>query len=495
MFGLLIDGHAQKTTNVILENSETLSFDKARGESFQVLKGNVRFRQDRVTMFCDSAYFYDGKNSFDAFGHVRVVQPDSFTITCNKMFYDGNVQLLRARGNVVMDNNKFVLHTENFDYYKGKGYGYYFNGGKIIDPQYVLTSECGYYYPNEKKSSFKNKVKLVNTNVTIVSDTLLYDSKNETATLVGPSVLYYKDYTVNTKNGWANTKTNAGALYDYSVITSKDGKYVTADTILFNKTEGWAKAYHGLDMQDSTRNIIIRGDYGVFTENPRAGYVTKRPYMIKFAPKEDSLFLHADTLRFLEVDSTERLARAYNNVRFYRKDLQGKCDSLTYNSKDSVMQMFTDPIIWSEENQLTGDQIDVYLDSINPKMIHIKKNAMITSECEGAPEYFNQMSSKESKGYIIDNQIRKIDMIGNALSVYFPDEDGGGHSMVNKAEGSLMSIYLKNKKLEKIVMKPQPKGVLYPLSLIEKEELFLKGFKWQKDVRPVSKEDIFRHTK
>jgi len=489
----LMEANAQKT-NVVLENSETLSFDKARGESFQVLRGNVRFRHGNVKMYCDSAYFYDGKNSFDAFGHVKVVQPDSFTVTSNKMFYDGNFQLLRARGNVVMDNSEFVLHTENFDYYKGKGYGYYFDGGKIVDPQYVLTSERGYYYPGPKKSTFKRNVKLENPNLTIVSDTLLFDSKHDVATLVGPSHLYYKDYTVYTDNGWANTKTNEGALFNYSVITSKDGKRITADTILFNKSEGWARAYRNVDLQDSARNMIIRGNKGAFCENPRSAFVTQKPYVIKYAPKEDSLFLHADTLRFLEVDSTERLIRAYYNVRFYRKDLQGKCDSLAYNTADSIMQMFVNPVIWSEENQLTGDQINIYMDGSSPKLIHIVKNAMIVSECEGATENFNQLSSKESKGYIIDNQIRKIDMIGNARSIYFP-EDKNGDPMVNKAEGDFMSIYLKNKKLEKIVMKPEPRGVLYPLSKVEKEDLFLRGFSWQKDARPTSWEDIFRHTK
>ncbi len=481
---------AQKKTNVILEQSETLSFDKTKGSAFQVLKGNVRFRHEDAVMYCDSAYFYDGKNSFDAFGHVRVVQ-DSMTLLANKMFYDGDTRTLRARESVVMNNGNMILYTDNLDFDRVKNYGYFFNGGKLVDPQFELTSKTGYYYPDTKKSFFKTDVVLVNPNFTIKSDTLQYNSQSEIARLVGPSHVFYNEYTVYTTNGWTNTKENNGVLYDYSVITSTDGKRMTADSIVFNRNLGWTKTYHNAAMQDSVRKMIFHGDYGIFHENPQSGLITERPYMIDYS-SPDSLFLHADTLSFVAPDSINNILKAYHHVRFFRQDFQGKCDSLVYVTNDSVVNMYNDPVIWSEQNQLTGDLINIYMKDGAPDWIHITKNAMISSQEEDSVN-FNQLSGKESKGYIIDNELRKIDMIGNAISIYFPKDSDGSLTGINRAEGSLMTIYLKEKKLEKIIMTPDSKGILYPPSKAPKEELFLKNFTWQDSIRPKNKDDIFRH--
>jgi len=474
---------AQKKTNVILEHSETLSFDKVNG--FQVLKGNVRFRHENALMYCDSAYFYDGKNSFDAFGNVRVVQ-DEMTLHANKMFYDGDTRLLRARENVVLNDGNMTLHTEYLDFDRVKNYGYYFSGGKLIDPQFELTSKTGYYYPDTKKSFFKTDVVLVNPEFTIKSDTLQYNSATEIVRLVGPSHVFYGDYTVFTTRAWTSTRENHGVLYDYSVITSTDGKRITADSIVFNKNAGWAKAYHGAVLHDSVRKIIFHGDYGIFHQDPQSGLLTERSYMIDYS-SPDSLFLHADTLSFLAHDSITNILKAYHNVRFFREDFQGKCDSLVYISTDSVVTMYRNPVLWSEQNQLSGDLIKIYIKDSVPDWIHIIGNAMIISQEEGDTLNFNQLSSRESKGYITDGELRKIEMIGNAISVYFPKDSDGSLVGINRAEGSLMTIYLKEKKLEKIVMTPDSKGVLYPPDKAPKEEIFLRNFSWQDEIRPKDK--------
>ena len=482
---------AQKTTNVILEQCETLSFDKTSGDPpFQLLKGNVRFRHDNALMYCDSAYFYEGENSFDAFGNIRVIQ-DSLTLTAGKMFYDGNIRLLKARENVVMINGSQTLYTDHLDFDRVKNYGYYFDGGKLVEPQqYELTSKIGHHYPDTKKSFFKTDVVLINPKYRIESDTLHHDSHTNIAHLVCPSYVYYDDYTVYTTDGWANTETNNGMLFDYSVVTSTDGKRMTADTITFDREEGWTKAYHDVDMHDSVRKVIFRGDYGLFYQNPQSGIVTQRPYMIDYS-SPDSLFLHADTLSYFAPDSVCNILKAYYHTRFFRQDLQGKCDSLVYVTCDSVIDMYRDPVIWSDENQLTGDLIKIYMKDSIPDWIHIINNAMISSQEEDSVN-FNQLSGKESKGYIIDGELRIIEMITNAISIYFPKDSDGSLVGVNKADGDFMTIYLKDKKVEKIIMTPQSKGVLYPPDKAPQEELFLKNFTWQEEIRPKDKEDIFR---
>jgi hypothetical protein len=280
-------------------------------------------------------------------------------------------------------------------------------------------------------------------------------------------------------------------LYDYSVITSTDGKRITADSMAFDKNLGWAKVYHNAVIHDSVRKIIIHGNYGIFHQDPQSGLMTERPYLIDYS-SQDSLFLHADTLSFVAPDSTNKILKAYYNVRFFREDFQGKCDSLVYISADSVIDMYKAPVLWAEQNQLSGDLIKVYMKDSAPDWIHITNNAMIISLEEGDSLNFNQLSSRESKGYITDGELRKIEMIGNAISVYYPKDSDGSLVGINKAEGSLMTIFLKEKKLEKIIMTPESKGILYPPDKAPKEELFLKNFSWQDKIRPKNRDDIFR---
>jgi lipopolysaccharide export system protein LptA len=479
----------QKNTNVILEHSESLSFDKTRDGSYQVLRGNVRFRHDNALMYCDSAYFYDGQNSFDAFGNVRVIQ-QSMTLNANKMFYNGNTKLLRARGNVILNTEELTIHTDNMDFDRTRNFGYYFDGGKTTEPQFEITSVKGYYYPDTKTSVFNENVVLTNPDFSIHTDTLRYNSTTEIAYVTGPSHIYYDQYTIYTTNGWSNTTQNFGMLYDYSVITSTDGKRITADSIAFDRNGGWTKTYHNIDIRDTVQKSIFKGDYGIFYDNPQSGIVTDRAYMIDYS-SADSLFLHADTLSFVAPDSTSNIMKAYHNVRFFRKDLQGKCDSLTYITTDSVIDMQGDPVLWSEESQLTGDIIKIYMKNNIADWIHITSNAMISSLEDSTLRYYNQLSGRESKAYIIDGELRIIDMIGNAVSIYFTKDRKEDLIGINKAEGSTITIHLKDKEFYKIKATQDPKGNLYPPDKMPGEELFLRNFTWQKDIRPRNKEDIF----
>ena len=123
-------------TMVYLERADNLSFDEERIANAQILKGNVVFRHDEALMYCDSAYFYEGTNSLDAFGHIRFVQGDTLKGFGEKLFYDGNTKLARMRRNVILihgreEENPTVLTTDSLNYDRHAGIAYYYSGGEI----------------------------------------------------------------------------------------------------------------------------------------------------------------------------------------------------------------------------------------------------------------------------------------------------------------------------------------------------------------------------
>lgn len=480
---------SSETRNIILEQCDVLSFDKSTGAQYQVLKGHVRFRHESALMYCDSAYFYDTNNSFDAFGHVKVIEKNS-TMTSDKMFYDGNSTLMRVRSNVVVNNEGTVLSTNSLDFYRNRNYGYYMGGGKIVDPDYELVSQKGYYYPDSKTYFFKTDVLLTSPDYVIKSDSMQFNNETGKMVLIGPSQVVEKDYTIYTTNAWMNKNSKIGRLYDYSVIVSKDGQRLTADSIYYDMNLEVAKAYHNVDAQDSSQKVIGRGNYAEFwKKSPSKGFLTGRSYVIDYSEK-DSLFLAGDTIYGVEIDSSKSEVRAYHHVKFYRNDMQGKCDSMVYNSADSILSMYGSPVMWSEESQLTGDQIDVYMKGQKADHIHITKNAMIVQYED--EDMYNQLSGKESKAYLKNNKLKRVDMLGNAKSIYYSKDDNGALVGVNKAKGNAMTIYMKsNKKVDKILMTPDSDGILYPPLSVPEDEKRLSDFKWLEYLRPKCKEDIF----
>lgn len=482
---------AQTKRTVTLEQCDELSYDKQGGRSYQVLRGNVRFRHEDVVMYCDSAYFYEGgTNSFDAFGNVRVNQQSGANMTADSVFYNGQTTLMRVRGNVVLTSTTSTLKTRFLDFYRNQNYGYYYGGGEVIDQNYHLTSYQGYYYTESKSYLFKDTVVLTHPQYIIHADSLRYNEGVGKATLLGPSLVRGQKYRVNTSKGWIYTNTNEGRLYNRSVIHYEKGKRMTADSIWFNAQSGWVKAFVDVEVQDSLQKMIVRGQY-IECDSTALAYakVMDHPYVIDYSTN-DSLYLKADLFHVCEIDSVRSEFRAYQNVWFYKSDMQGKCDSLVYFVQDSMAKMYKDPIIWSEVNQLTGDGlIEIYLKNKKVDKIHIPKNALIIAD-EG-DSLFNQLSGKKADAFLEQSRLRQIDLIGDANSIYYSKDNDGLLVGMNKAIGPQMSIFTKRNKLQKILMTPESEGTMFPPDKIPEEMRFLKGFKWRVSERPNTLREFF----
>jgi len=52
-------------------------------------------------------------------------------------------------------------------------------------------------------------------------------------------------------------------------------------------------------------------------------------------------------------------------------------------------------------------------------------------------------------------------------------------------------MYLKNKKVERVVMTSASTGTMYPLAQLSGSELYLKNFFWLESQRPKNKKDLF----
>ena len=480
-----------KRKRVDLLHADEAQADKLLRPDVQVLIGSVKLRHDSMYMYCDSALIYEKTNSVEAFSNVRMEQGDTLFIYGDYLNYNGETQLAMLRENVKLINRKTILTTDSLNYDRLYNLGYYFEGGTLTDEENILTSDWGEYSPATKIAVFNHEVKLANPRFTLYSDTLKYSTDSKIATILGPSNIVNEKNHIYSERGFYNTAKDQAQLLDRSVLTN-EGKKLVDDSLFYDRKTGYGEAFYNVVMNDTINKNMLTGDYCFYNELTESALATQKAVAIDYS-QGDSLFMHADTLKmnsyFVKTDSAYREMKAYHKVRIFRKDIQGVCDSLLFSSKDSCLRMYHDPIIWNEKQQLLGEEINVYMNDSTIDWAHIINQALTVEQKDSI--HYNQISGKEIKAYFQGGEARKIDVIGNVLVIYYPEEKDSTMIGMNTSETSLLNLHLMNRKMEKMVMSPKSNGTLYPMDQIPVDKMKLPTFVWFDYIRPQNKEDIF----
>lgn len=488
---VMTDTVPPKKTKVYLIHSNTLSFDKAVKPDAQILNGDVCFRHDSSYMYCDSAYFFEQTNSLEAFSNVRMEQGDTLFVYGDYLFYDGNTQVAYLRENVRMENGQVTLFTDSLNYERIPNIGYYFEGGLIVDSLNQLSSFYGQYSPETKLAVFNDSVQVENPDFTLYSDTLHYDTESKVATILGPSVIVSDSGTIHTSRGWYDTVNNTSLLLDQSQVESGE-KILIGDSIFYNRDTGMGEVYGNMSLIDTAQHVTLQGEYGYYNEQTGYAFATDSARFLEYS-QGDTLFLHADTLQMVTVDSVYREIKAYYGVRFYRIDMQGVCDSMQFNTRDSVLYMYTEPVLWNEQYQLYGDTIAIYMNDSTIEYAHVIQFAFAAQHVDSS--YYNQLKGNDQKAYFEGQAVHQIDVAGNAESIFYPLEKDGAKVGMNETKSGFLTIWVKDNKLDKLKIWPSPVGSMTPIPDLKPDQKMLKDFYWFDYLRPKNRDDIYEVVK
>lgn len=488
-------GHEQpKKTRIDLLHAEIAHANKYLNPDITQLKGDVRFRHDSMYMYCDSALINTVSNSVDAYGNIRMEQGDTLFIYGDYMHYDGMTQIAMLRENVKMINRANVLTTDSLNYDRILNKGYYFDGGKLTDEENVLTSVWGEYSPATKIALFNEEVVLVNPKFKLNSDTLKYSTITKVATILGPSHIVSEKNHIYSEKGWYDTVNDRGYLLDRSYLEN-EAKRLTGDSIFYDRKKGFGEAFGKVLMNDTVNKKLLKSNYTFYNELKGDALANDRAVLVDYSEPSDSLFVHGDTIRLktfnLNTDSVYREFRIYHKVRAYKESAQAVCDSLVYNSKDSCMVMYDNPVLWSGRQQLLGEQINVYMNDSTIDWAHIINQALAVEQVDSI--HFNQLGGKEMKAYFLDNELHKVDVNGNVQVVYYQHDDKDSTVIMgmNFAEGGLLKMEFRDRKMYKAAFVGKANGTFYPLEQTPADKQKLTTFVWLDEIRPKSKEDIF----
>ena len=477
---------------VYLLHADETRYNKLINPDAQILVGDVVFRHDSMYMYCDSALFYELSNSLDAYGNVRMNQGDTLFLYGDRLHYSGDEMLAKVRENVVMIDKEMTLTTDSLNYDRTINLGYYFNWGTLEDTLNVLTSEWGEYDTQTNDAVFNYEVTLTNPNFVLTSDTLLYNTNTQIATIVGPSNIDSDNNHIYSTLGRYYTADDHAELLNRSVLTNGE-KRIVGDSLYYDRNNGgYGEVFDNVVMDDYANKMRLTGDYVYYNELSDSAYATRRAVAIDYS-QGDSMYIHGDTLRLLtrnpDTDSVYRIVQAYHKVRIYREDVQAVCDSMEFNALDSCMTMYYDPVVWNGPQQILGEVIRVYMNDSTVEWAHIENQALIVEQI-GA-EHYNQISGREVKAYFINGNIDKSDVIGNVMVVYYYSEVGDSIAFgMNTTECSYLTAFMKERQVDKLFIREQSNGVFYPITQIPPGKDKLSNFAWLNKLRPMNKYDI-----
>ena len=449
------------------------------------LIGNVSFSHNNTIMKCDSAFHYINEDRIQAFGKININQGDSIILTGKNLNYFGKKNIANIKGNVAFQDKYMQLNTEEIIYDLNENIASYPKKGIIIDNEKTIRSKKGAYQANNYVFIFKDSVIVVGKDYIINTDNMHYNSNNEISYFYGPSLIISDRKTIYCENGWYNTKSDIAQFRENAYIRNENN-VLQGDSLYYNKKMNYGQAISNVKLIDTLENISIYGGFAEYFEIQEEIIITKKP-ILNIILQNDTLFMHAKQFVTQNHHLNKKLI-AYNNVKFFKKDLQGKCDSLSYNFKDSVIQMFKSPIIWSEKFQMTSDSIQFLIKKNQIEKMFLKNNPIIIEQKDSLD--FNQIRGKLMIGKFSDNKITSMDIIGNGQSIFYVKDEEKKIGL-NYTESSDLTLYFKNNKLDKINYELKPNSLTIPYKDIKNDHRFLKGFIWRNSEQPKSKNDIF----
>jgi lipopolysaccharide export system protein LptA len=463
---------------------------------------NVLFRQNNSMLYCDSAVQYLQQNKINAYGNIKIVDADGTVITGDSLLYEGATRIARIRGTVVLKDETRVVSTCCMDYNLATKVGSYFNGGTVADGMTLLTSEKGYYYTNTKTVYFRKNVDYQSPDTNLKSDTLTYDLRQKKVIFNAKTYIKTKDGEVVTDRGQHYTESGKTEFSGRSKIDNTEYT-ISGDKLDYDKKTQKGIAVGNVEFYNKKDNLIILGDLGKHDGTKKVSEVYGNGVMIKPIEERkngqsfwrDTLFLSADTL--IAINDTAKHKRrllAYNHVKMYRNDFQGKCDSLAYNLADSIIYFYYHPILWSRTAQMTADSINVEMRNNQISKMNMTVKSFIISQ--DSIKNLNQVKGRKILARFKNNEIKKIDVNGNAESLYYVlerDTVTMGLNFIKCAE--MYMFFNDSSRLDEILFTQQPEGKFIPPHEIKEADNCLADFAWRIDEKPQKGEVLGIHNK
>ena len=327
-----------------------------------------------------------------------------------------------------------------------------FGNVKVVRDSITIHSKEGVYYAEQKMMEGKNGVQLER------GKTLLTAVQGE--------------YFVDEKR----------SLFWENVVFIDTSSTITCDVLNYFEVETRSVATGHVHVFDNVNAVNIYGDSLIHIEKNKFTRVLRQPRLMKIDTSSsgviDTMVVISREMQSIQ-DTLERFI-AIDNVRLVKGGMSARCGKATYFVKNDLIALGTNPIIWSDENQITGDSIRIRIEDKRVRSMWVKNRAMAISQVDTAlPNRFNQLTGRELTMYFRANKLEQVDVQKNATSLYylFDNKEPNG---ANKSSGDRIFIDFVTGDVDRIKIVGGVQGQYLPEKIISKHEqdYNLDGFRW-----------------
>lgn len=482
---------AQTPKNIVVEFADDFDRNQQEIPDGTLLTGNVRISHDGAIITCNKAYFFEKENYAKLFGNVQIVQGDTLYLNSKYAEYSGNEKKAFATGSPVLRSPDMTLTTDTINFDRNSQQAFYNSFGRIVNKENTLTSNAGRYYATEKKFQFLSAVTITNPKYKIKSNHVDYYNNSGHAYLFGPSTITSEKNFIYTEKGFYDSKKNVGHFLRKSYI-KYDDRLIEGDSIFYNRNSEFASATRNVKITDTINKGIVKGHYGEVYKLKDSLMMTGRAVAINLV-ENDSVYIHGKKL-MVTGKKGNQIIRAFNNARFFKSDMSGKCDSIHSSTKKALTELIGRPVVWNEENQLTGDVIHLIGDNKTEKIDSLKviNNAFIISR-DSLGTGYNQAKGLNMYGKFKDNKLDYIDLVKNTEAVFYIYDDDDDKTLIGieKKISSSINITFEDNKFNVITSLKNVESQMYPEKDLPENARNLRGFNWRGDEIIRTKEDIF----
>lgn len=448
---------------------------------------------DSTQLSSQRGYYYVATQEAFFRDSVVVIDP-GFRLRADTLKFNVETQVVTFLGPTLIATDSGRIFTEAGFYDTANGLAAF-----TKDPQYLqrdrkAVADTIRYDERQGLYILQGSARVEDSTRLAVADYIQYNERLDRTFLVGNARYQEGEQDIQAEEITYDSKKKTYATRGRSKI-SDPPQLLEADQVDFDDETGFGLAFGQVMWQDTAANLAINCD----TLNYRKaddyllalGGSRGRPELTTLV-EGDTLFLTADTLIAFRPDTsgvdTSRVLVANHQVRIFKNNLQAVCDSLAYQTRDSIFALFKNPIVWSDTSQFVADTIFIRLRDDQIDRIFLRSNAFIVNISDST--YFNQIKGRTIEAQFIEGDLRRMDVQGNAEAIYYAKDDSGAYVGVNKTSCSEMLIYFGSNEVERIRFLQQPESRLSPMRGTDHEAMQLKGFRWITSGRPLGREPL-----
>ncbi|MFS4470980.1 OstA-like protein [Chryseobacterium sp. T20] len=476
----------------------------------QYFTGNVQIEHQGSILTADEVVLYNEENFVKAIGNTRLQNTDGSVITAGEMEYDANTQKGVARKNVVLTDPKQTIKTDILYYDRLANQAYFNTGGTISDGQNVTYAKVGTYFLNTRVVDLTGNVKIETPQYIIEGPNIKQNQNTKIADFLGPTTITSKTNPRNriyTEKGTYRMDSKEAFLTKNSRIFYNE-KILTGDDMYYNQITGFGKATGNVTLDDPIEKRYIKGGYGEIFEKKDSAMMTKNPYAVKVMEKDSIYFAAEKIISYqrpdtLDIKVKKSYLRAFKKARIFKSNAQGRADSIAFNETDGIMHMYTNPILWSGEKQVTGDKVEAYFNTKTEDIDSLKVigNAFAISKVDSLTlkDEFNQVKGKFMTVYYEKNAIKEARVVGNAQSIVYVDDTDQETKKperigITLSTCGIIGALFEERALQIISCSIGAASDTYPMSMIEPSKRKFPDFNWNTKDRIRKWQDILVDT-